>query len=618
MTVRSTVQRDIISILNDNLQGRFWIGLELPAGRCSDPSKELHGYRWVTGEETTDFTEWRAQNSSECGRRCVSVSKDQLWEESSCLEAADGFLCEYNFNETCQAPEMEGFSFTYHTPLGFQATDTAHLPPGTVAIMSPAGYKLYCDINEWKPGPWDCQHENGGCSHTCDMEGGNGKCICPEGLQLEKNQVTCEAPDPCRSHHCAQVCVPQKDSYSCLCRGGYDLDQDGLTCVDVDECKQERACKSDQLCVNTPGSFTCVCPSGFEMVDGECEDTDECESTPCEHHCTNTHGGFECSCFEGFRLNEYDKTTCYSVCEEETCEAMCDPNNRDVCECPEGYILHMEEDTNVCIDIDECDMEMFCQQLCKNSFGSYTCYCEDGYKLEADNYTCTEVPDTEDGCSHKCEMERTKAKCFCPEGLQLEENQVTCETPDPCRDHPCEHLCLPQMDRYLCTCREGYRLGDDGSTCLDVDECQLARVCEAGQVCANTPGSFQCACPAGYRMVSGRCEDRDECEAAPCEHECANTPGSFDCYCLEGFRQNKFEPTKCDEVCQSEMCTATCDPNNEDTCDCPEGYVLDNEGTNQVCVDIDECDSGTFYTRKWTPLYICANVGIILGGETHP
>ncbi|XP_028676806.2 thrombomodulin-like [Erpetoichthys calabaricus] len=397
MTVRSTVQRDIISILNDNLQGRFWIGLELPAGRCSDPSKELHGYRWVTGEETTDFTEWRAQNSSECGRRCVSVSKDQLWEESSCLEAADGFLCEYNFNETCQAPEMEGFSFTYHTPLGFQATDTAHLPPGTVAIMSPAGYKLYCDINEWKPGPWDCQHENGGCSHTCDMEGGNGKCICPEGLQLEKNQVTCEAPDPCRSHHCAQVCVPQKDSYSCLCRGGYDLDQDGLTCVDVDECKQERACKSDQLCVNTPGSFTCVCPSGFEMVDGECEDTDECESTPCEHHCTNTHGGFECSCFEGFRLNEYDKTTCYSVCEEETCEAMCDPNNRDVCECPEGYILHMEEDTNVCIDIDECDMEMFCQQLCKNSFGSYTCYCEDGYKLEADNYTCTEVPDTEDG-----------------------------------------------------------------------------------------------------------------------------------------------------------------------------------------------------------------------------
>ncbi|XP_028676137.1 thrombomodulin-like [Erpetoichthys calabaricus] len=397
MTVRSTVQRDIISILKDNLQGRFWIGLELPAGRCSDPSKELHGYRWVTGEETTDFTEWRAQNSSECGRRCVSVSKDQLWEESSCLEAADGFLCEYNFNETCQAPEMEGFSFTYHTPLGFQATDTAHVPPGTVAIMSPAGYKLYCDINEWKPGPWDCQHENGGCSHTCDMEGGNGKCICPEGLQLEENQVTCEASDPCRSHNCAHVCVPQKDSYSCLCRGGYDLDQDGSTCVDVDECKQERACKADQLCVNTPGSFTCVCPSGFEMVDGECEDTDECESAPCEHHCTNTHGGFECSFSEGFRLNEYDKTTCYSVCEEETCEVMCDPKNRDVCECPEGYILHMEEDTNVCIDIDECDLGMFCQQLCKNSFGSYTCYCEDGYKLEADNYTCTEVPDTEDG-----------------------------------------------------------------------------------------------------------------------------------------------------------------------------------------------------------------------------
>ncbi|XP_039594779.1 thrombomodulin-like [Polypterus senegalus] len=395
MTVRSTVQRDIISILKDNLQGHFWIGLELPTGNCSDPSKELRGYRWVTREETTDFTEWRAQNSSECGRWCVFISKDQLWEESSCLEAADGFLCEYNFNETCQAPEMEGFSLTYHTPLGFQATDTVHLPPGTVAIMSPTEYKLYCDINEWKTGPWDCQHENGGCSHTCDMEGGNTKCICPEGLQLEENQVTCETLDPCRSHPCVHVCVPQKDSYS---RGGYRLDQDGSTCVDVDECKQEQVCKADQVCVNSPGSFTCVCPPGFEMVDGECEDTDECESAPCEHQCTNTYGGFECSCFEGFRQNKYEKTTCYSVCEEETCEAMCDPKNRDVCECPDGYILHKEENTSICIDVDECDLETYCEQLCNNSFGSYTCYCEDGYKLEADNYSCTsEVPDTEDG-----------------------------------------------------------------------------------------------------------------------------------------------------------------------------------------------------------------------------
>ena len=39
------------------------------------------------------------------------------------------------------------------------------------------------------------------------------------------------------------------------------------------------------------------------------------------------------------------------------------------------------------IDIDECRLG-YCNQLCNNSEGSFTCSCQDGYALEDDGRTC--------------------------------------------------------------------------------------------------------------------------------------------------------------------------------------------------------------------------------------
>ena len=40
-------------------------------------------------------------------------------------------------------------------------------------------------------------------------------------------------------------------------------------------------------------------------------------------------------------------------------------------------------------DIDECESEDFyCEQICTNSDGSYTCSCRDGYILNDDDETC--------------------------------------------------------------------------------------------------------------------------------------------------------------------------------------------------------------------------------------
>ena len=43
-----------------------------------------------------------------------------------------------------------------------------------------------------------------------------------------------------------------------------------------------------------------------------------------------------------------------------------------------------------CIDINECanDDDNDCNQLCSNTAGSYTCYCNTGYELQSDGATC--------------------------------------------------------------------------------------------------------------------------------------------------------------------------------------------------------------------------------------
>lgn len=63
----------------------------------------------------------------------------------------------------------------------------------------------------------------------------------------------------------------------------------------------------------------------------------------------------------------------------------------------------------------------------------------------------------------------------------------------------------------------------------------LGSPCEHGGSCVNTPGSYRCDCPVGFR--GRRCEvNVNECESSPCQNEgtCIDERGSFRCICMPG------------------------------------------------------------------------------------
>ncbi|KAH1173066.1 thrombomodulin [Mauremys mutica] len=389
MTVRSTVEESAIALLVRNRSdARLWIGLQLPAGQaCSDPARPLRGFRWVTGDERTDYTAWRP-GGPVCGSQCVSVAAQELtWEEKRCDSEADGFLCEYNYTGTC--PKLSpgaGLAVTYTTPFGAQDSDLLVLPPQTTASAPALGVELVCQEHSsggmrWSsasPGAWHCQLENGGCEASCQWDHGTPHCTCPQGKRLDQDQRSCSslcADAPC-DHHCVLLHM----NFTCMCHEGYELAEDGISCRDIDDC-QTKPDLCDQVCINTDGGFRCQCHPGYELVEDKCEDVIDCYEEKCHHQCVDVPGGYKCSCFSGYAPSPQDPNKCVLFCNQPECPADCDPHTQDTCYCPDGFVLdHHNGSAKMCVDIDECE-QGYCEQLCTNKPGSYTCQCWEGYSL---------------------------------------------------------------------------------------------------------------------------------------------------------------------------------------------------------------------------------------------
>lgn len=330
MTVRNQEEEGVLRSLLSQIQTHpldeaLWIGLKLHSGNCVLADQSLRGFKWESGDQDSNYSNWEKEPLSTCTERCAMIhftksGQSQLkWTDKHCKQTAF-YACAFYFKGMCRPLALVGpGKITYTAPFSEEPlrSDMQLFPLATYAVIScddkpPHDQPSVClamdNTYRWhRPGPFCktgkryCETNNGGCEHLCRQDAKEVRCFCREGYDLDEDGLACRVKAVCGVETCEHQCVITESGYSCRCPEGFELEVNQRNCSDVDECKS-RAC-GDRLCLNTHGSYTCECRGGYRMVAGECVDIDECTHTGCEHSCSNSVGSFSCNCNEGFSLS---------------------------------------------------------------------------------------------------------------------------------------------------------------------------------------------------------------------------------------------------------------------------------------------------------------------------
>ncbi|XP_045193379.2 uncharacterized protein LOC123549396 [Mercenaria mercenaria] len=428
------------------------------------------------------------------------------------------------------------------------------------------GYKLSDDRHSCIPcedGKWglDCGNTcNCVQAVYCDKSFG---CVCQTGWTGTLCDVDideCQAEiDPCSVLH---DCKNTQGSYVCNCKEGY-LENARKSCENIDECLVggNNDCDAEtQVCVDLSPSFTCKCAQGYSDTGSGCKDIDECSiKHECEQNCQNVNGSYNCHCHIGYLLRD-DRRTCekssdpcagslnnvtYDTCVGQGAYGCMNDSNNGVCFCAQGYKLNVN---GSCESINECDdNDGGCSDTCVDLEVGYSCRCRLGRQLLNDGLTCQACNKTfmwGTSCENKCNCGPGSQYCDSYSGCKCQTgwtgsscniNTNECETGTVCTEN---QVCVDTPGTYICACRAGYKRSNDGLKCIDVDECNEQHECN--QRCVNTDGSYSCACRAGFEFEANstsHCINIDEClhKSDSCEQECVDNDGSFSCFCREGF-----------------------------------------------------------------------------------
>ncbi|KAK4307648.1 hypothetical protein Pmani_020604 [Petrolisthes manimaculis] len=584
-------------------------------------------------------------------------------------------------------------------------------------VDCPSGYTFdlnlqsCLDIDECSDGSHNCVVLTHLCINIlggfiCQQRGNPTDCIA--GYKFSVQQQSCVDVDECEEG--LDICDPEEEScrniagaYECdiKCDDGFQFSPILSNCVDVDECA-ENPCEVGWECHNTAGSYMChqlpraFCPAGFKPANNTgsgCEDVDECEEglhscQPEVEMCVNQIGKYKCQvmvqssqydilsqppfqhqvqeCPNGFG---YDPST--SQCRDECSGGLhnCSPGEKCIntlgsflCQphhhCPPGFASNPI--TGICEDIDECaggvtGAKCLPGQICHNTLGAFECRveCQDGFRYDpTDEAVCVDVDEckgypcaanqrcTNTEGSYVCTTDittttttplpptittsttttttttTTRPPRACSPGFERNLNSLVCEDIDECSDQVCEagQRCINTPGSYLCVwppCDQGYTRHPENNQCQDVDECAKGlHRCRSGvERCINTPGGHVCQprpCSPGYRRHPehpSHCTDIDECELSPCSsgEECVNTEGSYICHppesCQPGYRREQ-ESQECQDI---DDCVEEAPCGSDERCVNTQGsYRCRSLSCNPGyatdawghCQDIDECESG--------------------------
>lgn len=308
----------------------------------------------LTVKKTTDLKNSR--------KYCSDIKCDSK-STSSCVETEKGPRC------LCK----QGYAITNN---GLSCTDIDECQkknscPGTVCTNIPGSYKCGCEdgfmvVNR------KCVKKNKNCKKGYEVK--NGECV---------------DVDECLSgkHRCStgSFCMNTDGDYACFRRCQYPRFQviKAGVCTDVDECKLGLDdCGRNYECKNTVGLFKCNlvrCNEGYRLVDGYCEDIDECQNKSIcgeaqQGSCRNADGTYYCDCQSGYAVNSITKK-CADIDECKINHGYCiyqctNSEGSYRCTCPAGY----EARGRFCSDINECSRNPCpSSDFCFNTFGSYAC-----------------------------------------------------------------------------------------------------------------------------------------------------------------------------------------------------------------------------------------------------